>query len=218
MRDVFFFFAEKKNIQQMNATHPFLDKAYLWFSPKTYFFMDKIPDTRLSLRWERSSRIRRIAPISRIIDPDSSVPPKKVPISPLYLPSMRTIVRTLCPNKLQLTGPVPPPAPVGPVLQPDHEEGGDGDGDGGDVVASTSGVRVEDLREQFPMEEIALGDDVEIDWDWWGSSTFNPVRCVLRLRSDRFGVLQLMVKRETKPPWSGVPNPNHRVSRRPLHL
>ena len=143
--------------------------------------MDKIPDTRLSLQWERSSRIRRIAPISRIIDPDSSVPPKKVPISPLYLPSMRTIVRALCPNKLQLTRPVPSPAPVpGPVLQPDHEEGGDGD-----VVASTSGVRVENLQEQFPMEEITLGDDDKIDdWDWWGSSTSNPVRSVLRLRSE----------------------------------
>lgn len=187
MRNGFFFFLPKKKIiQQMNATHPFLDKAYLWFSPGTFFFADKLPDTRLSLRWERSSRIRRIAPISRIIDPDSSVPPKKVPVSPLYLPSMRTIVRALCPNKLQLAGPVPPPpAPsVGPVLQFDHEEAGGGDDD---VVASTSGVRVEDLREKFPMEEIILGDDVEIDWDWWGSSTSNPVRCLLRLCSDRFG-------------------------------
>ena len=211
----FFSLLKKKIIQQINATHPFLDKAFLWFSPKTYFFMDKIPDTRLSLQWERSSRIRRIAPISRIIDPDSSVPPKKVPISPLYLPSMRTIVRALCPNKLQLTRPVPSPAPVpGPVLQPDHEEGGDGD-----VVASTSGVRVENLQEQFPMEEITLGDDDKIDdWDWWGSSTSNPVRSVLRLRSDRFGVLQLTVKRKTKLQWSGVPNHNHRVSHRPLHL
>jgi len=168
-----FFFAGKKIIQQMNAAHPFLDKAYLWFSPKAYFFMDKMPDTRLSLRWERSSRIRRAAPISRIIDPDSSVPPKKVPINPLYLPSMRTIVRTLCPNKLQPVGPVPPPAPTGPVKL-DREEGGSDASDHG-VVASTSGVRVEDLREPFPVEEIILGDDVEIDWDWWGSSMFNSV-------------------------------------------
>ena len=30
----FFSLLKKKIIQQMNATHPFLDKAYLWFSPK----------------------------------------------------------------------------------------------------------------------------------------------------------------------------------------
>jgi len=169
-------------MQQMNATHPFLDKAYLWFSPRDFFFMDKIPDARLSLRWERSSRIRRVAPISRIIDPDSSVPPKRTPINPLYLPSVKTIVRTLCPNISQLAGQVLPPAPTAPV-QPDREEERR---NGGNAGASTSRAQVENLRGPFPMEEIVLGDGVEIDWDWWGSSMSNPVRYVRRLRSDRF--------------------------------
>jgi hypothetical protein len=166
-------------MQQMNATHPFLDKAYLWFSPRDFFFMGKIPDKRLWLRWERSSRIRKVAPISRIIDPDSPVPPKKVPINPLYLPSVRTIVRTLCPGMSQLPGPVPPPAPARPV-QPDREEG---NSNGGNAVASSTSNRVQ--VEEF--EEIIIGDDVEIDWDWWGSSTSNSVRYIHRLRSDRIG-------------------------------
>ena len=157
---LFFFFPSFLRImQQMNAKHPFLDKAYLWFSPRDFFFVGKLPDAKLSLRWDRSPRIRRVAPCNRIIDPDSSVLPKKVPVHPVYLPSMRTIVRTLCPNMHPLRQ-VPPvtPAPVSDTVT---------------AVASTSGVQIQDLRGPFPMEEIVLGDDVEIDWDWWGSSRFN---------------------------------------------
>ena len=168
-----------KRIQQMNAKHPFLDKAYLWFSPRDFFFVGELPDAKLSLRWEKSSRIRRVAPTTRIIDPDSCVPPKKVPVNPVYLPSMRTIVRTLCPKMRQLfTNPVspspppppPPPAPTIPVAD-------DVEGYGGDtVVASTSRVRVEDFRGPFPMEDIVIGDDTKIDWDWWGNSRSNPIQ------------------------------------------
>ena len=171
----------------MNATHPFLDKAYLWFSPKDFFFVDKIPGTRPSLRWERSSRIRRVAPISRIIDPDSSVPPKKVPVKPLYLPSVRTIVRALCPSKLQLARPVLPPAPTRPAVRLDREEEGCSDNGDNIPVTSTSRIRAEDIQEPVPMEDIALGDDVWIDWDWWGSSTSSSVRYIRRLCSDRLG-------------------------------
>lgn len=198
-----FFFCRKKNMQQMNAAHPFLDKAYLWFSPRDFFFMDKIPDTRLSLRWERSSRIRRVAPTNRIIDPDSPVPPKKVPVNPLYLPSVKTIVRTLCPNVSQLAGPVAPPAPVQPDREEERRNGG-----GGDVGASTSRAQVEDLRGPFPMEEIVLGDDVEVDWDWWGSSMSNSVRYVFVVSVVTDFVLQPMVRRKTKPLRLGISNPN----------
>lgn len=164
---------KKRLIQQMNARHPFLDKAFLWFSPKDFFFLDKIPDAKLSLRWDRLPRIRRVAPIGRIIDPDSCVPPKKVPVNPVYLPSMRTIVRTLCPNMSQLVVPVPvpslpspsppPPAPTRPVA-----DRGKGRGDDVGVVA-TNTSRV--FLGPFPMEEIDIGDDVEIDWDWWESES-----------------------------------------------
>lgn len=164
-----FLWQKKKRItQRMNAQHPFLEKAYLWFSPRDFFFVDKIPNAKLSLRWERSYRIRKVAPISRIIDPDSNDPPKKVPASPVYLPSVRTVVRTLCPNMSRVSNTVPSPAPKHPV---DRVEGRDGGG----TVANTSRVRAEDLEGSFPMEEIALGDDVKVDWDWWGSGRSNPV-------------------------------------------
>jgi len=155
----------------MNAKHPFLDKAYLWFSPKNFFFMGKLPDAKLSLRWERLQRIRRVAPTSRIIDPDSDTPPKKVPVNPVYLPSMRTIVRTMCPNLSQSLKTVPPPTPTKPVVGR-----GEGHGCGGSVVASTSRVRVDHLRGPLRVEEVVVGDDVEIDWDWWGSSRSNLAR------------------------------------------
>ena len=159
-----FLWQKKRITQRMNAQHPFLEKAYLWFSPRDFFFVDKIPNTKLSLRWERSYRIRKVAPASRIIDPDSCDPPRKVPTHPVYLPSVKTVVRTLCPNVSRVSNPVSPPAPKYPL---------DRDGDG--AVASTSGIRAEDLQGSFPMEEIALGDDVKIDWDWWGSGRSNLV-------------------------------------------
>jgi len=96
--------------QRMDAKHPFLDKAYLWFDPKDYFFLDELPDGRPKLRWERPQSIRRVAPVSRIIDPDCSSPLKKIPTNPVHLPSMRTIVRAMCPHMPQITtGPRHPP-------------------------------------------------------------------------------------------------------------
>jgi len=144
----------------MNAKHPFLDNAYLWFSPRDFFFVGKLPDSKLSLRWDRLPRIRRIAPTTRMIDPDSNTPPKKVPVNPVILPSMRTIVRTLCPNMVQFR---PAPPTTTPVA--DRRDGHDG----GTPVPSTSKVRVEDRRKRLPTEEIDTGD-AEFDWDWWGSS------------------------------------------------
>lgn len=164
--DVKFSLAKNRFTQRMNAQHPFLDKAYLWLSPGDFFFVDKIPNTKLSLRWERSYRIRKVAPISRIIDPDSRDPPKKVPTHPVYLPGVRTIVRTLCPGMSTVSNPVSPPAPKRPV---NHEEGRDGDS----TMATTSRARVGDPEGSFPVEEIVLGDDVKIDWDWWGSGGSN---------------------------------------------
>lgn len=152
----------------MNAKHPFLDKAYLWFSPRDYFFTGKLPDGKFSLQWDRSQRIVKTAPKKRIIDPDSDTPPKKVHDDPVYLPSMRTIVRVLCPHMLWSPEVVSPLMPTKSVI-----ERGEGHGGGGGMVASTSEVRVEDPRGPFHVEEVAVGDDVEIDWDWWGSSRSN---------------------------------------------
>ena len=174
----------------MNAKHPFLDKAYLWFHPRDFFFMGKLPDSKLSLRWEQLPRIRKIAPTSRIIDPDSRTPPKRVPANPVYLPSMRTIVRTLCPTMVQFK-PEPYSTPTIPVVDR-------GDGYRGDAaVATTSGVQLGDLQRQFAMEEIVIGDDVEIDWDWWGSRGSNSAQDIHPVMTNPS---QLMVKRKTKPP------------------
>ena len=154
-------------MQEMKAKHPFLDAAYLWFSPRNFFFVGSIPDSKLSLRWDRLPRIRRIAPSTRVIDPDCSIPPKKVHVNPVHLPGMRTIVRTLCPNMLHLK----PAVPVAPV--PVANRGGGSYG--GNEGASTSRVRVEDLRGPLPTEEIVTEDGDKFDWDWWGSM-FDPTR------------------------------------------
>ena len=149
----------------MNAKHPFLDKAYLWFSPRNFFFTDTLPDTKLSLRWDRWSVIQRVVPRSRMIDPDSTTPPRRVPDNPLYLPSMRTIVRALCPGMVQHKSVSPAPIPVD-----DRED----DHSGTAVVNTSTGrTEVEDLPGSPVMEEIVIGDDVEIDWDWWGSCGSN---------------------------------------------
>ena len=148
-------------VQQMNAKHPFLDEAYLWFSPRDFFFVGSLPESKLSLKWDRLPRIRRIAPTTRMIDPDSNTPPKKVPANPVNLPSMRTIVRALCPNMIPLRLAPPTTTPV--VDRRDGDDNGDG------AVASTSRVRVEELQRRPPTEEIDIGDG-EFDWGWWGSS------------------------------------------------
>jgi len=155
-----------KIMQQMSAKHPFLDEAYLWLSPRDYFFVGEPPNSKLTLQWDRLPRIRRIAPTTRIIDPDSNVSLKKVPIKPVNLPSMRTIVSTLYPGVLQLWPKPPTPVPVA------VRGGGDGNG----AVASSSSVRVEDVRRQPPMEKINIGDEEEFDWEWWGSSKSNSTR------------------------------------------
>ena len=148
----------------MDAKHPFLDGAYLWFSPRDFFFTDKLPNKKLSLQWDRLSRIRKLAPTRRIIDPDASTPPKKIPANPIDLPSMQTIVRTLCPNMVK-------PKPKSPTLPPSVDDLGDDRDETG--VASTSGVQAGGSCGPYVMEEIVIGDDVEINWDWWGSSESN---------------------------------------------
>jgi hypothetical protein len=41
-------------------------------------------------------------------------------------------------------------------------------------VATTSRVQVEAPQKRLPIaEEIGVGDDVEFDWEWWGSSKSN---------------------------------------------
>lgn len=162
-------------VQRMNAKHPFLDGAYLWFSPRNFFFADTLPNVKLSLKWDRLPGIRRVAPSNRAIDPDSRTPPKKVHPNPVYLPSMKLIVRTLCPNMVHLSvsqpkpaspTPTPVPTPI-PVPTPTPVDDG-GEDHGNNAVASSSRVRIEDLRAPS-VEEIIIGDDVEFDWEWWGS-------------------------------------------------
>lgn len=168
----------------MNAKHPFLDEAVLWFSPRDYFFKGRLPEEKPSLRWDRWARIRRVAPPTRIIDPESNFVPKKLPVNPVHLPSVRTIVRVLCPNMVLLR---PPSTISNPASVVDRRDGdGDGDGDGDDAMARESEVKVE--VEEFVQPPIAgdtaIGDDVEIDWDWWGSSMSKSIRCI-RSRIDR---------------------------------
>lgn len=148
----------------MNAKHPFLDKAYLWFDPINYFFVDdKKFDKRPSFRWERSKRFRRVAPINNIVDPDLSTPPKKNP--PVYLPSIRTIVGAMCPHMPQL-------APT-PCSMPTATGVCRGEGSRPGPVAGPSRVQA-GAHPHGPLqtEEIVIGSDDDFDWDWWGSGRF----------------------------------------------
>jgi hypothetical protein len=156
-------------MQQMNAKHPFLDKTYLWFSPRNFFFRDETPYAELlSLQWDRLERIRRIAPTTRVIDPDASPPPGKGSKNPVELPSVENIVRTLCPGM-----PTHGSAATHPTTPPVTERGG---GYSDIEVTNTSRVQDKGLQGPFPMEDIDIGDDIEIDWDWWGSSRSQSVR------------------------------------------
>jgi hypothetical protein len=153
----------------MNAKHPFLDKAYLWFSPRNFFFRDETPYAELlSLQWDRLERIRRIAPTTRVIDPDGSPPPGRGSKNPVELPSVENIVRTLCPGM-----PTHGSAATHPTTPPVTDRGG---GYSDTEVTNTSRVQDKGLQGPFPMEDIDIGDDVEIDWDWWGSSRSHSVR------------------------------------------
>ena len=156
--------------QQMNAKHPFLDKAYLWFDPIDHFFpKGGRSDKRLSLRWERLRTIRRIAPINRIVDPDCALPPRKAKLTPVRLPNMRTIVGAICPNMPGLASAPLRSMPTTSGVDRRHE-GHRGHG----PVAGTSGAQAGGSHgPPPPNEELGIGSDAEFDWDWWGSSTFD---------------------------------------------
>ena len=172
---VFFF----GRLQQMDAKHPFLDKAYLWFDPIDYFFTDpKRSGGRVSLRWERSQRIRRVAPASRIVGPGCDTPPKKGPLQSVRLPTMRTIVGEMCPHMPQ---PVPKPRSVPMTPDVDRQRGSRHS-----LNIATSRVHVVDPCGPFPNEDIAIGSDVEIDWDWWGSSRSNSASAYYRFVVTKF--------------------------------
>lgn len=148
--------------QQMNAKHPFLEKAFLWFAPKDYFSADEPSEARPSLQWEQIQKIRRMAPMTRIIDLDSKAPPKRPTTNPVHLPSVRMIVHAMC-------SVLPPLVPTAQRRASEEV---------GDVVMgeSSGGGRGENIRSAgpFPMEDFEIGDDVEIDWSDWGeNSGFN---------------------------------------------
>lgn len=163
----------------MVAKHPFLDKAYLWFDPIDFFLLggEGRSYERFSLRWERLHRIRRIAPTSRIVDPDCEVPLGKVFPNPVYLPTMRTIVEAMCPYMPQF---IPTPRNVPTASSVDRGEGSDRA-----VVAGTSRIQVRGLHEPLPHEGIAIGSDVEIEWDWWGSCKLSLAQYTI-IFSDNF--------------------------------
>jgi hypothetical protein len=158
----------------MDSKHPFLDKAYLWFDPTDHFFpYNKRSNETLSLRWERLDRIRRIVPTSRIVDPDCGTVRKKVPPNPVYVPNMRTIVGALCPNVVQLE---PMLRSIPATSRVDREEG-----HGRPGIAGTSGVRVGGTHGPFPNEDVGIGSETGINWDWWGSSRSKFTQHTIRL-------------------------------------
>lgn len=163
--------------QQMNAKHPFLDKAYLWFDPIDHFFPhDKQSDSRLSLRWERLPKIRKVAPPTRIVGPDCDTRPKKALLNPVRLPDMRTIIGAMCRNMPRLA-----PAQRSAQITYDVDRG---EGSSRAVASGPSRVQTGGLRGPFQSEDVGIGSDVEIDWDWWGSSRSNPTRCIPSSCSD----------------------------------
>lgn len=169
---LFCFFGAK---QRMDSMHPFLGGAYLWFDPIDYFFpYDERANKRLSLRWDKLRRIRRIAPTNRIVDPEPcgrTPPPKKVTKNPVHLPDMRTIVRALCPNMPQF---VPASRSTPAASRVDREEG-----HGDEVMEDMGGVQAGGLQGPFLNEDDGIGSDAEIDWDWWGNSGSNSVQHII---------------------------------------
>lgn len=83
---------------------------------------------------------------------------------------MKTIVRAMCPHVPQIIIEPRYPSTMGIV---DQEE---------DVsctmAVDTGRDRVRDPQGPFPMEDIVIGNDVQIDWDDWGS-TFGFAWCVV---------------------------------------
>ena len=55
----------------------------------------------------------------------------------------------------------------------------------GEIAGDTSGVQVGGLHGPFSNEDAGIGSDVEIDWDWWGSSRSNSVRITPHSRIDQ---------------------------------
>ena len=130
----------------MDAKHPFLDKAYLWFDQRNYFFQ-RLPEGEPAFRWDQLHRIRGVAPTNRIVDPpDCQTPPKMIPANPVFLPSVKGIVRAMCPDM--------------PSVPPRVSTEG----------TSESALGVKAPQGPFFAEDLDIGDDVKIDWDWWGSS------------------------------------------------
>ena len=152
-------------MQGANGKHPFLGNMCLWVQPRKYFLEGQVPCREFSLGWDRQKQVRKLYPAGRVMEPDSRSVKKEIPLNPIYLPGVKTTVRMLCSN-MALVGmrAASPPALVIPAADRQAQRVR------GNVVATTSRVQVEDLKEPSPTEEISLGDDIEIDWDWWGSS------------------------------------------------